>query len=98
MIPTSRIEEENSLRTLLEWKSAGATIFADTRDKGVERHVVWYSCRGYENFLDLSIEFYFLSSCRVEVRYRTWWESTLPDQINQRRMVGVIPIADIRRH
>ncbi|KAI4158335.1 MAG: hypothetical protein LQ342_007537 [Letrouitia transgressa] len=46
LVPTDRIENEGSLSDLYKWKSSGTTIFVDTSDKAVERHLVWYPCRG----------------------------------------------------
>ncbi|KAL1982740.1 hypothetical protein VTN96DRAFT_922 [Rasamsonia emersonii] len=46
LIPTSRLQGDPALEKLLQWKSPGATIFADTLDKAHERHLVWYPCQG----------------------------------------------------
>ena len=47
LLPTSTLTANRDLTELLQWKTEGATIFADTMDKANERHLVWYPCRGY---------------------------------------------------
>lgn len=46
LVPTNKIEDERSLCELYKWKSSGTTVFVDNSDKAVERHLVWYPCRG----------------------------------------------------
>ena len=47
LIPSARVREENSLKKLMDWKSTGVSIIADTSSKDRERHIAWYSCREY---------------------------------------------------
>jgi salicylate hydroxylase len=47
LVPTSKFHNNPELENLLRLKSSGVTIFADTRDKAHERHIVWYACQGY---------------------------------------------------
>ena len=47
LIPTARVREEDSLKKLMDWKSTGVSIIADTSSKDRERHIAWYSCREY---------------------------------------------------
>ncbi len=48
LIPTKKLESDHALRELLKWKVQGLTIIADTTDTTNERHLVWYSCQGYD--------------------------------------------------
>ncbi len=48
LMPTRRLESNRALKKLLEWKVPGSTIMADTTDTVNERHLVWYSCQGYD--------------------------------------------------
>lgn len=47
LIPTDKMESDDALRELLKWKVQSSTIRADTTDTVNERHLVWYSCQGY---------------------------------------------------
>ena len=47
LIPTARVAEEDGLEQLMQWKSTGVSIIADTSSKDRERHIAWYSCREY---------------------------------------------------
>ena len=47
LIPTFRLQEDPELAKMLEWKSKGITILADTNETVGERHMVWYDCQGY---------------------------------------------------
>lgn len=48
LMPTKILESDHALRELLRWKAQGSTVMADTTDTVNERHLVWYSCQGYD--------------------------------------------------
>ena len=47
LIDTKILEDDPKLAQLLEAKGTGFTIVIDEKDKVNERHMVWYSCRGW---------------------------------------------------
>ncbi len=49
LMPTKKLESDHALSELLKWKVQGSTIMADTTDTINERHLVWYSCQGYDS-------------------------------------------------
>ncbi|KAJ5594737.1 Aromatic-ring hydroxylase-like protein [Penicillium hispanicum] len=55
LIPTEVLEASPAGREILEWKTPGATLFADTQLKEKERHLMWYPCRDgtVQNFVGI---------------------------------------------
>ena len=51
LMPTKKLESDHALKELLKWKVQGLTVIADTTDTENERHLVWYSCQGYDSGL-----------------------------------------------
>lgn len=47
LVPTEELQATASGRKLLEWKSPGACLLADTKLVDKERHIMWYPCREY---------------------------------------------------
>lgn len=47
LIPTEELQAFSTGRKLLEWKTPGACLLADTELEDNERHIIWYPCREY---------------------------------------------------
>ncbi|TWU71325.1 hypothetical protein ED733_001134 [Metarhizium rileyi] len=55
LVPTKDLQETVSGRKLLEWKTPGACLLADTKLVDKERHIMWYPCRDgtVQNFVGI---------------------------------------------
>ena len=47
LIDTQTLRDCPALSEVLEKKGPGATLLADTQEVDKERHIMWYSCRGF---------------------------------------------------
>ena len=49
LISTEELQATVSGRKLLDWKTPGACLLADTKSVDGERHMMWYPCREYDS-------------------------------------------------